>query len=111
MEDIFMNINEALSISVDEDYGESQEILPEKKLMTAVLERAILDLKNPDPEVREDAASWFNSPDEPNPCLFSYRHLCLALDLDQDKFRQKVFSEKPSLRRPRTTPVSSERSS
>jgi hypothetical protein len=59
---------------------------PERRLLLAILERAILDFVG-----NEEAEDWlFNSPDAGIRSQFSFQWLCEQLDLDHAKIAKKI---------------------
>lgn len=57
----------------------------ERKLLTAILSRAIEDLSNSEGAISQDAYQWFTeeSPDDP-PVAFSYLYVCENLGFDPE---------------------------
>jgi hypothetical protein len=58
-------------------------VIPELRLLAAVLQRAIHDFIGGDGDVREGARAWLME-DEPTDAPLSFRFICEALDLDID---------------------------
>jgi len=59
---------------------------PERNLLMAILERAILDLVGNDPKESEDAETWlFGDLENPTYSEFSFPWLCQELDLEYAK--------------------------
>lgn len=66
---------------------------PERNLILAILERAILDYTGNDPEVAEDAEGWlFGDNSDPDPEQFTFPWVCNELDLDMKEVVQKIRS-------------------
>jgi hypothetical protein len=66
---------------------------PERRLLLAILERAILDFVGNDPREVQEAEDWlFNSPDAGIRSQFSFQWLCEQLDLDHAKIAKKIRS-------------------
>lgn len=64
---------------------------PERNLLMAILERAILDYVGNDPKEIEEAAEWlFEDLSQTNYDQFSFPWLCQQLDLDPYKIAGKV---------------------
>jgi hypothetical protein len=64
---------------------------PERRLLLAILERAILDYVGNDPREVQEAEDWlFNSPDSGPRSQFSFHWLCEQLDLDAQKISKKI---------------------
>lgn len=66
--------------------------VPEKRLLAAVLQRAITDFLGGDGELRESARSWLLD-DEPTDAPLSFRFICEALDLDFMSLRKAISSQ------------------
>lgn len=64
---------------------------PERNLILAILERAILDYTGNDPEQAEDAELWlFGGEIDPEPEEFTFPWVCNELDLDLKDVTQKI---------------------
>lgn len=63
--------------------------VPEKRLLAAVLQRAITDFVYGDGELREGARLWLFD-EEPTDAPLSFRFICEALDLDQPSLRRAI---------------------
>ena len=63
--------------------------VPEKRLLAAVLQRAISDLVGGEGELREGARCWIMD-DEPTDAPLTFRFICEALDLDCDSLRKAI---------------------
>jgi hypothetical protein len=63
--------------------------VPEKRLLAAVLQRAITDFIGGEGEVREGARCWLMD-DEPTDAPLTFRFICEALDLDCDSLRRAI---------------------
>ena len=64
---------------------------PEKKLMVAVLERAVLDYVGNEPRETEQATTWiFEDLYEEEPTSFSFPWICHQLDLDKHNIARKI---------------------
>lgn len=64
-------------------------VIPELRLLAAVLQRAIHDFIGGEGDVREGARSWLME-DEPTDAPLSFRFICEALDLDLDSLRTAI---------------------
>ena len=69
--------------------------VPEKRLLAAVLQRAITDYMGGEGEVREGARAWLMEEDQGEVPL-SFRFICEALDLDLLGLRKAIFSQAES---------------
>ena len=64
---------------------------PERRLLMAILERALLDYVGNDSREVEEAEEWiFVDRVEPDAAPFSFPWLCSELDLDTDSIRGKI---------------------
>jgi len=63
--------------------------VPEKRLLAAVLQRAITDFVSGEGEVREGARIWLMD-DEPSDAPLTFLFICEALDLDSDSLRKAI---------------------
>lgn len=63
--------------------------LPEKRLLAAVLQRAVTDFVSGEGDLREGARIWLMD-DEPTDCPLPFRFICEALDLDIFSLRQAI---------------------
>ncbi len=61
-------------------------VIPELRLLAAVLQRAIHDFISGDGDLREGARLWLMD-DEPTDAPLSFKFICEALDLDMDSLR------------------------
>jgi hypothetical protein len=83
------------AILPEQFFRPSAALPPEKRLMLAVLERALLDLQPsagaPTPDARalaDEVGAWFAADDEGWPC--SFLNVCQALGLDVSAVRTRV---------------------
>ena len=65
--------------------------VPEKRLLAAVLQRAISDFMTGEGEVRDSARAWLLE-DEPADAPLSFRFICEALDLDLNSLRKAIVA-------------------
>ena len=63
--------------------------VPEKRLLAAVLQRAITDFLTGEGELKEGARIWLFD-DEPTDAPLSFRFICEALDLDSGSLREAI---------------------
>lgn len=63
--------------------------IPEKRLLAAVLQRAITDFLSGEGEVREGARAWLMD-DEPSDAPLTFKFICEALDLDLGSLRKAI---------------------
>lgn len=62
---------------------------PEKRLLAAVLQRAITDYLTCDGELRESAHEWLYGPEETGD-NFCFSYICEALDFHRDELRKAI---------------------
>ena len=70
--------------------------IPEKRLLAAVLQRAITDFLTGEGEAKEGARSWLfddNNGDEENESPLSFDFICEALDLDVLSLRKAINNQ------------------
>ncbi|MBP9838574.1 MAG: hypothetical protein KBC84_07645 [Proteobacteria bacterium] len=65
---------------------------PERRLLAAVLQRAITDYLSGDPELHESAKEWLFSPDDPNE-TFCFSYICEALDFHKEELRKAISKQ------------------
>lgn len=84
----------SVSVEVSDEELGSQPALPERRLLGAVLGRAVLDLSSDDEKLVEETENWFNEPlvENPNPLTFQY--ICEVLDLDPIQIRAKASRQR-----------------
>ena len=63
---------------------------PERRLLAAVLQRAITDYLTGDGELKESAEAWIYGPDEDNSDTFAFSYVCEALDFHMEELRKAV---------------------
>jgi hypothetical protein len=66
--------------------------IPEKRLLAAVLQRAITDFLSGDGELREGARLWLFD-EEPTDAPLSFFFICEALDLDKETLRKAILEQ------------------
>ena len=67
--------------------------VPEKRLLAAVLQRAITDLLTGDGEVRDGAKLWILDDDYTSEAPLTFRFICEALDLDCESLRKAILMQ------------------
>lgn len=73
---------------------EHRTLMSEELLMLAVLEQALVDLRNTCPAVRADAEAYFFAYD-PDSSAFSFEAICTQFGLSQSAIRRTIRN-KPS---------------
>ena len=63
--------------------------VPEKRLLAAVLQRAITDFVSGDGDVRESAKGWLLH-NEPSDAPLTFNFICEALDLDIQSLQEAI---------------------
>ena len=66
--------------------------VPEKRLLAAVLQRAITDYVSGDGELREGARTWLME-EEPSDAPLTFRFICEALDLDYESLKTAILMQ------------------
>lgn len=73
--------------------------VPEKRLLAAVLQRAVADYIGGESELKLDAYSWLmddentSSDDDCEDPPLTFKFICEALDLDSDNLRRAIRSQ------------------
>lgn len=67
------------------------QYLPEKKLLAAVLQRAITDFVSGEGDLKETAKLWLLGEDPETPLTFAF--ICEALDLDLKNLQQAIITQ------------------
>lgn len=62
---------------------------PERRLLAAVLQRAITDYLTGDEELRSSAQEWIFGPDDPNE-TFGFAFICEALEFHKEELRKAI---------------------
>ncbi|MDR2337054.1 MAG: hypothetical protein LBE20_00175 [Deltaproteobacteria bacterium] len=65
---------------------------PEKRLLAAVLQRAITDYVVGEGELQESAAQWLYGSEENN-SAFGFSFICEALDFHKDELRKAILKQ------------------
>ncbi len=65
--------------------------VPEKRLLAAVLQRAISDFIGSEGELRDGALAWIME-DEASDAPLTFKFICEALDLDPASLRSAILS-------------------
>ncbi len=63
--------------------------IPEKRLLAAVLQRAVTDYVTGEGDMREGSRLWLMD-DEPTDAPLTFRFICEALDLEPDSLRKAI---------------------
>ena len=63
--------------------------VPEKRLLAAVLQRAVTDFVTGEGDMKEGARLWLFD-DEPTDAPLTFKFICEALDLEQDNLRKAI---------------------
>jgi len=94
-----MNASSSSSFpGIDREYQEAIGLpnmtgTPERRLLLAILERAILDYVGNEPKEVEEAQRWlFGETDNQSAHQFSFAWVCEQLDLDTYKIANKIRS-------------------
>ena len=71
------------------DIPSAGAFVPERRLLAAVLQRAVTDYVSGDGELREGAKEWILD-DNATDCPLTFKFICEALDLDMDGLRKAI---------------------
>lgn len=83
----------SFNVEIDREYNQAEDqVLPERRLLVAILERSLLDLKHSDRKIRESAIEWCAESEEENPGFTSLQYICMSLDLDFLIMKEKIFN-------------------
>lgn len=75
-----------------EEENNSNHLLPEKRLLTAVLERSLLDLTHADEKIKKDAYLWLvEESNQEDPEFTSLDGICQQLNLNSEEIRNKAL--------------------
>ncbi len=69
--------------------------VPEKRLLAAVLQRAITDYVSGEGELREGARAWLME-NEPSDAPLTFQFICEALDLDYESLKGAILMQAES---------------
>lgn len=75
------------------DIPTASGFVPEKRLLAAVLQRAVTDYVTGDGDMREGARLWIlddNNDDDENDAPLSFLFICEALDLEPHNLRKAI---------------------
>ncbi len=75
------------------EVASSGPFVPEKRLLAAVLQRAITDLITGDGEVKDGARAWLCDDDHTGDAPLTFRFICEALDLDAETLRKAILAQ------------------
>lgn len=67
--------------------------VPEKRLLAAVLQRAVADFISGEEELRVEAEAWIMDDDTENDSPLTFRFICEALDLNGDNLRRAIVAQ------------------
>lgn len=65
---------------------------PERRLLAAVLQRAITDFLTGEGELQASAKEWLYGPDDPNEA-FCFTYICEALDFHKEELRRAIHRQ------------------
>lgn len=69
-----------------------QTFNPERRLLAAVLQRAITDFVTGEGELQESARAWIYGSEDPNES-FAFAYICEALDFHQEELRKAIHRQ------------------
>ncbi|MGA1191850.1 MAG: hypothetical protein ACO3XO_06180 [Bdellovibrionota bacterium] len=70
--------------------------VPERRLLAAVLQRAITDYLTGDGDLRDSAEAWLIH-DQPEDAPLTFKFICEALDLDYPSLKEAIRSQGSSI--------------
>ncbi len=70
----------------------SNNQVPERRLLAAVLQRAITDYLSGEGDLRDSAEGWLMQ-DEPEDAPLTFQFICEALDLDYQSLKEAIRSQ------------------
>jgi hypothetical protein len=73
---------------------------PERRLLAAILQRAITDFLTGEGELQFSAKEWLYGADDPNEA-FGFSYICEALDFHQEELRKAIAGQHARLCRER----------
>jgi len=79
---------------------------PERRLLAAVLQRAVTDFLTGDDELKASAHEWIFAQDDPNE-TFGFSFICEALDFHKEELR-KAIGRQSTQQVSQSTPVEAE---
>ena len=65
---------------------------PERRLLAAILQRAITDFLTGEGELQLSAREWLYSPEDPNE-TFGFSYICEALDFHLEELRKAIAKQ------------------
>jgi hypothetical protein len=65
---------------------------PERRLLAAVLQRAITDFLTGEGDLQESARDWLYGQDDPSEA-FCFAYICEALDFHQEELRKAILRQ------------------
>ncbi len=66
---------------------------PERRLLAAVLQRAVADFIGGEEELRVDAEAWLMDEENLSESPLTFRFICEALDLNGDNLRRAIIAQ------------------
>ena len=66
---------------------------PERRLLTAVLQRAITDFLTCDGEIRDSAREWIYEGSDDTDEAFGFSYICEALDFHKEELRKAIMRQ------------------
>ena len=86
----YLEQNYNTDLFFEEQAHSSSKGSPERNLLTAVLQRAIADLHDKSPKVREDAHYWFTSKNHKEQ-WGTCNHICEVIEMEPILLREALF--------------------
>ena len=74
------------------DVPDAGSFIPEKRLLAAVLQRAVTDFLTAEGDLKDSAENWLFGKESDQVAL-SFIYVCAALDMDEDNLRGAIKSQ------------------
>jgi hypothetical protein len=79
---------------ISREFSTIKQITPERELLIAILDRAVLDFSGREGELHDKAKEWIFGEDEYENSVFSFQAICEHLGLDSTALRGKILDLK-----------------
>ena len=91
-EDFLQKKENAMKFWSNADTPSENTQVPERRLLAAVLQRAITDYLTGDGDLRDTAEAWLIH-DQPEDAPLTFKFICEALDLDYPSLKEAIRSQ------------------
>jgi hypothetical protein len=79
---------------ISREFSTIKQITPERELLIAILDRAVLDFSGREGELHEKAKEWIFGEEEYENTIFSFQAICEHLGLNPAALRRKILDLK-----------------